>query len=74
MPKITAFYAPWCGNCEAILPKVKAYAKRNGMAFEKIDVDRCGTDQCDSIEYVPSILVDGRPMSDALLEKIIDGS
>ena len=73
MSKITAFYAPWCGNCHTILPKVEAYARRNGIAFEKINVEKCSTDQCNSVDAVPHILVDGRPMSDAQLGRIIDG-
>ncbi len=71
---ITAFYAPWCGNCHVILPKVEAYARRKGYKFEKINLDKCKTETCDSVDYVPQILLDGRPMSDAQLERIIDGS
>ena len=73
MTKITAFYAPWCGTCHTILPKVEAYARRNGMMFEKVNVEQCKTDTCESVDFVPHILVDGRPMSDAQLERIIDG-
>ena len=73
MSKITAFYAPWCGSCHTVIPKVRAYAKRNGIAFEKIDVDKCTTDQCNRVDYVPHIMMDGHPISDAQLEKIING-
>ena len=73
MSKITAFHAPWCGPCHDLLPKVKAYAHRNGIAYEEINVDHCDTEQCNAIEYVPSIIIDGHPMSDNLLEKIING-
>ena len=72
--KITAFYAPWCGSCHVVIPKVEAYARRNGMSFEKVDVDKCTTEQCDAVGYVPHIMIDGRPMSDAQLEKILDAS
>ena len=71
MSKITAFYAPWCDNCHTILPKVEAYARRNGMSFEKIDVDKCNTEQCNTVDFVPHVLVDGRPMSDSMLERIL---
>jgi len=70
--KITAFYAPWCGPCHDLLPKVKDYARRNGISYEEINVDKCDTEQCNVIEYVPSILVDGKPMSDSMLESILD--
>ena len=70
---ITAFYAPWCGSCHTVIPKVEAYDKRNGISFEKVDVDQCDTQQCNNVDYVPHIMVDGRPMSDAQLEKILDG-
>ena len=73
MSKITAFYAPWCGSCHVVIPKVEAYARRHGISFEKVDVDGCNTEQCNSVDYVPTILVDGRPMSDSMLERIIDG-
>jgi len=72
MPKITAFYAPWCGSCHVVIPKVEAYARRNGISFEKIDVDKCHTETCNSVDFVPHILVDGHPISDAYLEKMID--
>jgi len=73
MPKITAFYADWCGNCHTIIPKLRAYAKRNGYKFEKINVDKCHTEACESVDYVPHVMVDGRPMSDAELGRIVDG-
>jgi thiol-disulfide isomerase/thioredoxin len=73
--KITAFYADWCGSCETILPKLEAYARRNGMMFEKVNVDHCTTDKCESIDAVPHVLVDGQPVSDRHLEQMIkDGS
>ena len=73
MSKITAYFAPWCGNCHTIIPKVKAYAKRNGIAFEKVNVDKCTTEVCESIGYVPHILMDGQPISDVQLERIVNG-
>lgn len=71
MAKLTAFYADWCDSCHTILPKLKAYARRNGMSFEKIDIDKCSTETCDSVDYIPHILVDGQPVSDKKLEQMI---
>ena len=73
MTKIVAFYAPWCDSCHTIIPKVEAYARRKGIAFEKINVDKCTTERCEAVGYVPQIMVDGRPMSDSMLERILDG-
>ena len=75
MPKkITAFYADWCGSCKAVLPKLEAYARREGIMFEKVNLDHCKTDKCESIEAVPHVMLDGRVMSDKQLERIIDAS
>ena len=70
---ITAFYAPWCGNCRIVIPKLRAYARRKGYRFEKINVENCKTETCESIGYVPHVLMNGRPMSDKQLERILDG-
>ena len=71
MSKITVYFAEWCGSCKAITPKIKAYARRNGIAFEKIDVDKCTTKTCNSVDYIPHILMDGQLVSDRQLEKMI---
>lgn len=71
MSKITIYVSDWCGNCKVIAPKIAEYARRNGLDFEKINVEACNTEKCKSIEYIPHVLIDGRIVSDKKLDQMI---
>lgn len=70
MPKITVYKQNSCNVCKELVPLLSKLSKKKGIPLEIIDVDKCGK-KCDSIKYIPRILIDGREVKSMKeLEKV----
>jgi len=71
---IIRFYSTdWCGYCKSEYPKVEKIAARLGYKVEKINVEQCPVNlkrQCDRIDAVPMVEINGKVMSVSELEKL----
>ena len=73
MSVIRYYSTNWCGYCKTEYPKVEKIAARLGYKVEKINVDQCPVSlkrQCDRIDAVPMVEINGKVMSVSELEKL----
>lgn len=73
MAKLTVYYSNHCEGCKQLLPKLSQAAKRRGLKLEKVDVEKCGSKECEKLSYVPAVYRDGKPLSDRELEGLLNG-
>jgi hypothetical protein len=51
-----------------MVPIIKRNAKARGDTVKTVDIDKCSSEECQAINYTPTILRDGRELSGAELE------
>lgn len=72
MTSLTFYYSDACEGCAELEPLVREAARRRGWSFRKVDVEECDTKLCSSMEYVPTVVKDGRKMGFGQLERLIN--
>lgn len=71
MSKLTVYAAEWCAACSVEVPKVVELANRLSLQVEVVDIGRCPVshkETCDSLEAVPTLMLDGREVTREQLE------
>lgn len=74
--KLVIFKANWCGHCREQVPKAEAIANRLGIQSEVVDIDACPITkeaECKTIEFVPTMKLDGSEVSLEQLEARLNG-
>lgn len=64
-------FHPSCPSCERLLPAFRKAAKDKGITFKKVDIRKCTLEECRKAELVPTILIDGKRLSQVEMERII---
>lgn len=73
MSSLEVYIASWCRACKGELPKIRKSASKLGLTPTIIDVDRCPVnrkDECSKVEFVPTVMLDGREISVQQLEQM----
>lgn len=76
MDNLTVYVNSNCGACHVQLPKIKEYSAKLGVSLEVVDIDRCPVkhkDKCSSLEWVPTLVYNGREIEVSDLEKMARG-
>ena len=69
--KVTFYYHKDCEFCKDLRPLVKRAAKAKGLMFEQINVETCETRFCNSLEFVPTIVLSGKKLNKKQVEKFL---
>ncbi len=75
MSKIRIFKLDSCLACQVEVPQVLAMAKKLRIKAEVVDVDKCPVSvkrECDRIAFVPTVELDGREISKAELQRMVN--
>ena len=64
MVNVTVYVSPHCDACRAWLPTIKRNAEKRGEKVVIRDIEKCRDEACKSLEVVPSIVRDGRVLSE----------
>lgn len=70
---IEVYVTEWCAACHTELPRIKREANKLGLQVEVVDVDRCDVkhrDTCSRIEFVPTLMYQGREISVEQLQQM----
>jgi thioredoxin-like negative regulator of GroEL len=67
---ITFYWHPECDGCHELKPIIKEVARIKKWRFEEVNIDNCDNEICQSLEYVPTIFIDGRKLSIEEMEKL----
>jgi len=73
MPTVEVYSQKGCGACDVEIPRIIREANALGIEVRQIDIDRCAVnrqDVCARIEYVPTLMYQGREISLSDLAKI----
>ena len=73
MSLLEVFVTSWCSACKTELPKIRKSASKLGLTPKIIDVDRCPVnrkDECAKVDFVPTVMLDGREISVQQLEQM----
>ena len=70
--QVTFYYHKDCGFCKDLRPLVKRAAKAKGLGFEQINVEKCTTRFCNSLEFVPTVVVNDKKLNAKQVEKFLD--
>ena len=52
---ITVYAHHGCGGCRELLPIIKRLAKKKKIPVKVIDIEKCKTEKCNKLGYVPYI-------------------
>ena len=72
---LTVYTTSWCEACKTELPKIRQSASKLGLTPQIIDLDRCPVnrkDECSKVEWVPTIMLDGKEVSVQQLEQMAE--
>ena len=64
MTKLTIYVSPSCDACKAWLPTIRKNAAKRGENVTVRDIAKCVSDECKGLEAVPSIIRNGKLLSD----------
>jgi len=53
-------------------PILKKVARSKGWKYTQKDIEKCKTKLCDSIEYVPALIVDGKRLNEKQIEAFLE--
>ena len=70
--QVTFYYHSDCEGCKELRPLVKRAAKMRGLVFKEINVEECETRFCNSLEFVPTVVLDGKKLSMKKMENFLD--
>jgi len=71
MAKLTIYKSDSCEACKQMVPIIKKNAKIRGDKVKVVDIDKCSSKECEAIEYTPTVLKDGKPVSGAELKRLL---
>ena len=54
-----------------MVPKIKRNAKARGDTVKTIDIDKCHSEECEKVGYTPTVLRDGKELSESELERYL---
>lgn len=69
--KLLVFTTAWCGACLSEMPRIKQAANKLGLTVQEVNVDRCSVQHkeiCERIDFVPTVMLDGREITVSQLE------
>ena len=69
--KVTFYYHKDCEGCKELRPLVKRAAKVKGYEFTQINVEECETKFCDSLEFVPTVVLDSKKLNMKQMENFL---
>lgn len=75
MSSLVVYVTSWCEACKGELPKIRRSASRLGLTPQIVDVDRCPVnrkDECSKVEFVPTVMLDGKEISVRQLEQMAE--
>ena len=73
MPKkLTFYYHNDCDACLELKPRFKEVAKLKGWTFKQVNVEKCKTNICDRMEYVPTVYVGRKKLTIDGMEKLLE--
>ena len=61
-----------CSRCMDLKPELKKTAKKKNWKYKEINVEHCRSKFCDSIEYVPIIVVDGKNLNEKEMYEFVE--
>ena len=70
--KVTLYYHKDCYGCMKLKPILKKVARSKGWKYSARNIEKCNTKLCDSIEYVPTLIVDGKRLNENDLEAFLE--
>ena len=69
--KVTFYYHKDCDFCKDLRPLIKKAAKSKGLKFRQVNVETCETKFCDTLEYVPTVVLDGKKLNAKKIENFL---
>lgn len=74
MANVTIYKSDGCGHCKQLVPVIKRNAKARGDKVTVKDIDRCHTDDCNSVAFTPLVVRNGKELSEAQLRPYLKGA
>jgi thiol-disulfide isomerase/thioredoxin len=71
MARLTVYKSDQCGACKRIVPIIKKNAKARGDKVKIVDIDNCPSKECEKIAFTPTVLRDGKQLSDREMEALL---
>ena len=68
---VTFYYHEDCEGCKDLRPLVKRAAEMKGYKFKQINVEKCSTDFCEKMQYVPTIVLNDKKLNMKQVEKFL---
>ncbi|GAH01398.1 unnamed protein product [marine sediment metagenome] len=65
------YWHPDCAGCEDLKPAFKEIAKLKGMKYREINVEKCKSKRCNSLEYVPTVYIGNKQLNLKEMDKIL---
>ena len=70
--KVTLYFHDMCGGCQELKPILKKTARSKGWKYTEKNIEKCKTKLCEDVEYVPTLVVDGKKLSENEMYAFID--
>ncbi|GAG53863.1 unnamed protein product [marine sediment metagenome] len=70
MKTLSYYWHPDCDACEELKPVFKKLANLKGWKYQEINVEKCETKICKTLDYVPTIYVDSKKLDFENMEKL----
>ena len=71
MKTLSFYYHKDCGACAELKPAFKEIAKLKKWKYKEIDVEKCETKICDTMEYIPTVYVGKKKLNFKAMEKLL---
>ena len=72
MKTLSYYWHPDCDACGELKPVFKKIAKLKGWKYKAINVEKCETKICDTMDYVPTVYVDKKKLDFKDMEKLLN--
>lgn len=74
MARLIVYKSDLCFHCKQLVPVIKRNAKARGDKVTVRDIDKCHTDECNSVNFIPTLVRDGKELSEAQVKPYLKGA
>jgi thioredoxin-like negative regulator of GroEL len=69
MARLVIYKSDACEPCRQMVPVIKRNARARGDKVKIIDIDSCKSKECAEVSFTPTILRDGKELSETELKR-----